>query len=465
MTIVRDEIVSQVRQRVIRNRILKRLGLVPHAGQQRVLDAIDRGCKRIGVNAGTRGGKSVITQAPILTQGTFGPDGKQPLRVIPIIAPYAELTDKVFRMVSKAIMRDNIYRTFIPDFNPRRQVKYSERERYIEMPWEARIIGSTADNPASILGEGWPFVLCDEFARFKPGVFEEYVERGLTDVNGCALLITTPHGMNHWHDIFMDWTRQAAMDPTYYTTCWTSYENPYVSHEAIDKIREEYERRGLMDVFRMNFLAEFTALQGAIYGMFRPSRGSDPWHVGDVEFEPELPVYLGIDWGENFRCLFGQVAEWDCLNVIDEIAIVENAPNRQLDAVMQKLEHYAKLAGIDQPGELIQMAYCDPSGKQMKTHFQRAGISVFWTSPEEKRTINDVEDGITAVQWRFSEPDRPMLRIDRSRCPDLIERVPAYERNSVTTSPIKLNDHSVDALRYLVVGCFGLVAEPARMFF
>ena len=168
----KEKITQAVTRRIIRKRIFKALGLVPHAKQDLILGALDRGCKRIGINAGTRGGKTVITQAPILTEGAFAPDGQQPLRVIPIIAPYNELTDKAFRMVSKAIMRTNVYKTFIPGFNPNKQVKYSERERYIELPWGARIIGATADNPASILGEGWPFVLCDEFARFKPKIFE-----------------------------------------------------------------------------------------------------------------------------------------------------------------------------------------------------------------------------------------------------------------------------------------------------
>lgn len=431
-----------------------------HIPQEQMFKAFDGPARLFGFNAGTRGGKTYPIAVEICVEAAYSPDGKQVLRTIPIIAPYGQLTDRAFRIVLDAIVDKGCYKPFVPDLKPK-DIKYSEHERRIELPWKSRIVGLTADNPDSMLGEGYPFILCDEFARFKDGVFETYVERASTDVGGKIILITTPQSRtNHWYRRFTDWSRRAATDPLYHTQHWTSYENPHIDHATLDRIKEEYIAGGMYDIFRREYLAEFVAMSGAIYPMFEPDRAGEPWHVASVEYDPDQPIYLGVDWGFDhpFVCLFGQIHDGDRMFVFHEIYSQRQSPLEQVDSV---LDYLATLDGNPCP----ELAYCDPSGAGNKKLFRDAGIPTYEPPRRVKMKLNSVTDGITTVRKSMSRQDKPGLVIDNS-CQYVIRDLEAYAWNERAQSeqPLKLQDDGCDALRYLLHGTLGLSTRSPLMF-
>lgn len=74
---------------------------------------------------------------------------------------------------------------------------------WIELISGRQIFIKGADNPDSLRGEGYSFVVLDEYADMKEMVWEEIIEPALMDVMGDALFIGTPKGKNHFFKLFM----------------------------------------------------------------------------------------------------------------------------------------------------------------------------------------------------------------------------------------------------------------------
>ena len=126
----------------------------------------------------------------LITEMAFPPPPNATHRLVQIAAPESDLTEKLFRWCWDAIVEQLVF-----GYAPKNK---SVRERYIEMPWNAMLVGKTTKEPASLRGEGLVASAIDEDALVKPDVFERYVERNLMDYKGWATRITTPEGRtNH----------------------------------------------------------------------------------------------------------------------------------------------------------------------------------------------------------------------------------------------------------------------------
>jgi hypothetical protein len=88
-----------------------------------------------------------------------------------------------------------------------KQGGYIRRENvndgWIELISGRQIFIKGADNPDSLRGEGYSYVVLDEYADMKQAVWEEIIEPALMDVEGDALFIGTPKGKNHFYQLFM----------------------------------------------------------------------------------------------------------------------------------------------------------------------------------------------------------------------------------------------------------------------
>ncbi len=76
-------------------------------------------------------------------------------------------------------------------------------EGFIELVSGRMIYIKGADNPDSLRGEGYSYVVLDEYADMKEEVWEEIIRPALMDVKGDALFIGTPKGKNHFFRLFM----------------------------------------------------------------------------------------------------------------------------------------------------------------------------------------------------------------------------------------------------------------------
>ena len=93
--------------------------------------------------------------------------------------------------------------------------------------------------------------------------------------------------------------------------------------------------------------------------------------------------------------------------------------------------------------------YCDPSKPESIGLFQEAGI------PAEKAN-NSVYTGIQSVRQKLMIRDRqPMLTLSNQAVYTATEFEQyqwASNRDGMKDQPLKTNDHTMDALRYLIMG-------------
>lgn len=429
-----------IKREIIANHYWPKLGLKkPPPKTQAILDAWLNGAVYLDINAGRRSTKTITGAMIALPEMCFGPDGALPQRLLLHTGPEFDITDRVGAYLWKWIVQEQLF-----GFRPK---PASERERFIQLPWGAKVAGKTTKEPTSILGEGLVGILSDEHARNKPEILPQYYLPPLADCGGWLMNMTTPRGrLNHSYDTHMKWkAKMESGDPRYFVQHMTSYDNPYVDHQVFDDFKEYCERTGQIELWYQECMAEYTSLAGAIYQHFAPEKSGQDWHVTTVDYIPGIPISMGIDWGTDhpFVCIFGQVVDGDRLNVFDVISESGLDPNQQLDRVQSVLD-----------GRKMDMAYCDPSGLGNKILFKNNGIWVFKPSIRNKSKLNDVKGGITEVNKLFARIHSPGLQIDRS-CGKLIAGLQNYQWGT-NEKPEKTNDDECDALRYLVMGAIGL---------
>lgn len=109
----------------------------------------------------------------------------------------------------------------------------------------------SADDPQSLRGEGLDGVVFDEFAYTKPEAWTEAVRPALSDREGSALFISTPHGLNLFRDL---WLRgQDAHYPDWQSWTFKTSDNPFISKDEIEAARATMSSR----VFRQEYEADF----------------------------------------------------------------------------------------------------------------------------------------------------------------------------------------------------------------
>lgn len=128
-----------------------------------------------------------------------------------------------------------------------------------------------ADNPEPMRGVKLADLVLDEYADMKPFVLEEILEPALADYDAGFLMIGTPKGRNHFYEQFLK--AQAGDDPLYEAWQFTTYDNPYISRDFL----ERKKRTMTEHAFRQEFMASFE------------SRGSEIFEEEWIQFYKERP--------------------------------------------------------------------------------------------------------------------------------------------------------------------------------
>jgi hypothetical protein len=433
---------AQLTRAYQRKKLWDKIGYDPHPKQRAIHAAIDAGAKRLIDVAGRRGGKSESWATEMLTEMAYGPIGHLPKRLCLIAGPEGDITDRIFGYLWRWIVDERI-------LNGAKPLHMSTRSRYIEMPWHSRVEGKTTEDPRSLRGDGVVMTVADEYA-FGEDIVKEHLIPPLADCNGILGLVTTPNGQNHTYSVWLDWLAQAQHDPFYSAVHWTSYENPHLPAGYIARIENEYRRTGSYDIFRQEYLAEFVALQGAVYPQFSAER-----HVHAFEPTPGVPLDIGMDWGFDhpFVAEMLQFVSDDQVLALDEVYLRGLTDGQKVTEVWARLKHWQ-----DQ-GLEIGVGYGDPSSPQAIRAFRESGLPMWEPGDSgERLRINSVLDGISVVRGLLGREDKPGLLI-HPRCEQLIRTLPLYKfKDSDRTekdAPVKRDDDPPDALRYACMARLG----------
>jgi len=441
-----------------RNRIMARLDYTPHPKQVQTQRAIDRGATRVYKNWGRQTGKSIDSAIEGTTEMAYGPQPGVPKRLVEITGPETDVTDRIFNYMWDWIVEENIFGV--------RPTAKSQRQRYIEMPWGARVEGKTTKEPTSLLGDGVALILADEHARDKDNILDQYLEPPTWATGGRIIISTTPQGrMNHATKTYKDWETQSRTDGSYYVSTASSYDNPHIDKARIEKYKQKCIRAGRLDLFLQEVMAEFTALAGAVFKHFSPTRHGLPWHVRDnLEPIPGVPLIAGADWGfrHPFAFLIGQLLGGDRIRIYREIHETDLSDSQCKERVIRELRDF-----MDTHGEFsVDMIYSDPSRPGTITDWRDDGWPMFEPETDERRQYTDFKEGAATMNDLFSRDDHgPAFEID-STCENTIEQLEslAWSDKSDSERPKKEFDDAADACRYKIQGTIGLRSQEPLLF-
>jgi hypothetical protein len=167
--------------------------------------------------------------------------------------------------------------------------------------------------PETLRGATLDFVVLDEAAYLGDDVWEETIRPMLMTTGGRALMLSTPLGLNWFHDVYLRGLDGNA--PDYAAFHYTAFDNPLIPPGELDGMKAEMTTRA----WQQEIMAEFLADGGAVFRGVRDAIRTPP-------SAPEAGriYYMGIDWGKHndFTVLviiddLGQVCALDRFNQID----------------------------------------------------------------------------------------------------------------------------------------------------
>jgi PBSX family phage terminase large subunit len=292
---------------------------------------------------------------------------------------------------------------------------------------------------------------CDEITTYPETFFQMLGTR--LSVEGAQWFATTnPEGPNHWlKKNYLDRAKlHLRMDGTVARTTadnaldlhrfsFNLDDNPHLPAGYVANLKIEYQ--GLF--YRRYILGDWCLAEGVVYDMWDEAR-----HVVDIVPTVRRWLAVGVDYGtvNPFSALLIGQGDDDRLYVASEYRHDSKVARRQLtDAqystgVQDWLANYKHAGG---QGVQPEWLFIDPSAASFMTQLWADGV------PGVARALNDVKDGIRSVSVALGSG---LVSVHRS-CAGLLSELPSYAWDDKAAKkgedkPLKINDHSVDALRY-----------------
>lgn len=153
------------------------------------------------------------------------------------------------------------------------------------------------ENAEKLRGAAVHFMVLDEYADFKDGVFEKILEPMLTTTNGQMWFLGSPKGLGN--DFYFKYVEDNKFRKFKFPSCVISggkVVQVLSIYTSIEKMQEIYDRavkEGKLDYFNQEHLAEFTRPSGTVY---------KEWSIDNYkkfDYDQNLPIHLTFDFGVN----------------------------------------------------------------------------------------------------------------------------------------------------------------------
>jgi phage terminase large subunit len=350
---------------------------------------------------------------------------------------FGKTTLSIYEMIGKAVAKDDVHVAYIaPTYQQARDISWQQLKKIVQPIAtsinESRLevtIKTKKGGTSSIVLRGWEsvdtlrgqkfdFLVLDEvasFRNFNTG-WLEVLRPTLTDVKGDCLFIGTPKGFNHLYDL----SNKESSDNDYKTFHFTSYDNPFIPREEIDKTKLELTE----DSFAQEYLADFRKTEGLVFKEFDRLK-----HLDDTGLVGESLV--GIDFGySNPSSVVNVIKGGNKYYVSDEWYKTQ-----------QTTEQIAQAAMNFSPNK----CYPDPAEPDRIEILRAKGLYCVDVSKDTKASIDKLHE--VFLQGR--------IKI-HPRCENLIYELETYaypdtkDGRNAEEKPIKHNDHAIDALRYAI---------------
>lgn len=278
---------------------------------------------------------------------------------------------------------------------------------------------------------GLDFVWVEEANRLSESDFNELLGR----MRGSAapfrqlILTTNPDAPTHWINKRLIIGKQATV---YYSKAMNNPHNPadYIQTlgllTGVQKLRivdgQWVQAEGIVID---NFDPEVHVTEEAEYN---PDGGAIIWGADDGYAYGSGP---GTESYHPRVILLGQKTPMGGLNIFAEY--VKALVPRHEDSIKEVMEWNYR-----QP----EIAYVDSAAAMFRAVFSTLGIM-------NMASTHNVEEGVKNVQRMFADGQGVRLLHIHPRCKHLIQELQSYRRDPVTNKILKVDDHTIDALRYM----------------
>ena len=378
----------------------------PHPGQQKILGSAK---KRNVACMGRRFGKTYLLVDIILNQPGGALAGLDGYGRHGLPCAWYAPSDSYFSRVFQEIARE--YSGVI-------RKATSQPRPVIEFRNGGRIDFWTFENPMKCgRGNHYARVVVDEAApaRHLEEAWEKTITWTLADLDGDAWFISTPNGINYFHDLY----RKGETDPDWISHTAPSMDNPYLPDGWME------QQRGNMPelIFAQEVLAQFVTF-GA--GLVRPE------HLIDAPAPAGLPVVLGVDLAISER----EGADWTAIVAMSRDPVTGLVYVREVErhrvgfsAVLDRIKaaaarHKPKIVAIEQ------------------TQYQAAVVQELTrTTSLPVRGVRPDRDKVTRFTPLLTRYEQHNVRHDPGGCP-------AWFREELLSFPEGQHDDAVDAASY-----------------
>lgn len=369
----------------------------------------------IVINCGRRAGKSFLVAPRMLQYAT------------------EHVKSTVWYVAPNYKQAKQIMWTMLRDVIPQHAIaKKNETELTIHLKNGSQIMLKGAEDPDSLRGVRIDFCVFDECAFIdKWDDVWKVIRPTLVDSKADVWFISTPNGFNH----FKDMAERVDEDWRYYH--FTSYDNPFIDPNELDKARLEMDD----DSFEQEFMGEFRKMSGLIYKNFN----RDVHMVKVPLLDSNFTYYRALDFGFGHNAALGYFAVSS-----DQTAIYmyDGLYRNQLDT-----EQLADSIKLKDSGKHITGAWADSAQPQTIEDLSRKGVHF---TPVEKGA-DSVITGIANVSQLLrirADTGRPTLMF-ADHLTWVADEFEQYrwvqnknENSAQKEMPLKRDDDAMDMIRY-----------------
>jgi len=272
----------------------------------------------------------------------------------------------------------------------------------------------------AIRGMEFDLIVTDEVAKYKSfwSLWNEVVRPTLTPRKGKGLFLSTPRGFNAFYDL----CNLELTDSDYKTFHFTTYDNPHIPVEEIEKAKKELSQ----EQFLQEYMASFQKTSGLVYKEFSRSK-----HLYDELPRGTFSKIAGIDFGYTHPAVVLDIRTNGELYFIEDEWVKTGRTENQI------AEYVA--------ANSFEAVYPDPESPSAIEELRRKNINV----REVIKGKDSVKSGIQKVRELLING---RLKVNR-KCVNMIAgfEMYSYDGDNPKENPIKENDDCADAIRYVLM--------------
>ena len=313
---------------------------------------------------------------------------------------------------------------FFKEF-PEMRRYYKEQKGVIELPSGGKVFVRSADQPLGIEGMTINWAWLDE-AGMMPRLIWTVIRSRVSMTGGQVLITTTPYNLGWlYQEFFIPWKDGKDKDLT--VISWRSIDSPFFPKDFYEKERQRLRS----EEFARRYGGEFTKLEGLVLDI-PPEQiiPQDKELFKKAEFRG-----IGIDWGFRNPAAIAVCVLYDnCWYVIDEWKETERTTAEIIQVLRNKISEFR-----------VSRVFPDPAEPDRIKELKDAKINVMEAN-------KDVKGGISNLQQLIKDKRFFVF----GTCREWLDEASTYhypegqEGKPFKDEPEKVNDHLMDATRYLI---------------